>query len=529
VTVAALSAIAHQVRRAVVHDEKLSALQAAIGAQAWRDRVEVARERERLVKAVLTRGGACLPAAREIVGAQKASTVVKWVGRWLSGGLEELIDRRGVVSHTRALEAPLPLGRRGRAPRDAHRKANSFVKWAGSKAAVVGDLLAHAPESFGRYYEPMVGSGVMFLKLQPARAVLNDANDELMNCYRVIRDDLPRLLAALARHVNTYEHFIAVRGRDPGPLPPVARAARTIFLNKTCFNGLYRVNKRGQFNVPYGRIPHASWIDRAGLERVRAALHPRVTLRSGDVEQAVRDARAGDLVYFDPPYAPSGRDTPTFVGYGVARFGVDDHRRLACLVRSLADRGVHILLSNSDTPLVRELYAGFNLTPITVARRIAVHARRRSWSELIVSTTQPRCDPDDAADVLFGYGPLDSARAAEIVKRELECSPESARAGIEAAERAGRIDRPSPRAVRSFRPSARDYDSAAWDLCVTNSAPRDPISTQALVAAGADWARANLGLRAGDEDVRRRLGAAVDRLVRSGELVRASHGRIRRP
>ncbi len=166
-----------------------------------------------------------------------------------------------------------PRLERARPPgRKRGRPAASFIKWAGSKARLMDQLLARVPRRFGTYFEPMAGSGTVFFALAPARAVLGDLNAELINCYQVLRDDLPGLLRQLARHDNEARHYLEVRAQDPRALPATARAARTIFLNKTCYNGLYRVNGRGAFNVPYGRLYWANVVDEPTLRRTHAQL-----------------------------------------------------------------------------------------------------------------------------------------------------------------------------------------------------------------------------------------------------------------
>jgi len=512
----------------VLRDPKLRALQAAIGPGAFSARLEVAKAREATVKTVLASAPPRIEAARALAGDVAPRTVMEWVRRWSRSGLEGLVDRVGVVSDKRALEAPLETRRAGEAPSRRRVRPTSFLKWAGGKAAILDDLEAHVPGTFGRYYEPMVGSGTLFLRLAPESAVLCDANDELMNCYRVIRDDLPRLLTALRRHENSYDHFIRVRAQDPAALPPIERTARMIFLNKTCFNGLYRVNRQGRFNVPYGRIPSATWVDEEILEEVRAKLGRAVVLRSGDVEEAVADAKAGDFVYLDPPYVPAGQ-ARAFTHYGAASFGLEEHRRIARLFRALNDRGVHVLLSNSDTPLVRELYSGFRFTSVSVQRRIDARAGRRTWAEVLVSTAGARraIDPSLAAEVLFGYGPLPLAEAARIVARELGEDVPSAKAAIEAAEHASLIDRPSRSRVRSVRSSRGDYGPLDWALCVNVTAPAEPIARWALADRAAAWARANMGLIARDDEVRHALTDTIERLVRAGILVRTGRGRVR--
>jgi len=278
---------------------------------------------------------------------------------------------------TPSREPPSRRSRRGR-------KAISFIKWAGSKAGVLKQLRPLLPARFNRYYEPMVGSGTLFFSTAPRRAVLGDVNAELMHCYRVLRDRRQELVRALGRHENSEQHFLEVRAQDPGDLAPVERAARTIFLNKTCFNGLYRVNSRGLFNVPFGRIWWANICDEEALARTSRQLRG-ARLLTGDYERALETAGPGDLVYLDPPYLSRGDGAATFYAYQPRTFGEAEHRRLAATFQDLDRRGCHVLLSNSNTELVRELYRGYPSEVLTTRRPVNCKAgQREGWQELLI-------------------------------------------------------------------------------------------------------------------------------------------------
>jgi DNA adenine methylase len=347
-------------------DPRLAALRRQVGPAAWADRVAQARRREAVVlqaRALREEGVSLLEASRAL-GASAAS-VARWDARHRRAGLAGLIARQGNVA------APRPCGsiarRRRRDPRG--RKPHTFVKWAGSKLGVMDRLLKLVPPAYGTYYEPMVGAGTLFFALRPGRAILGDVNEELMTCYGVIRDHVERLLRALARHRNTYEHFLRVRAQAPADLDPVARAARLIFLNKTCYNGLYRVNRQGRFNVPYGRNPDANFRDAETLRRLSTVLRG-VTLRCGDYRHTLADVRRGDFVYLDPPYFAATPARANRVRYQAEAFDVAAHRELADVVRRLDRRGCHVLVSNADTRAVRQLYRGFRLASWRVRRPI---------------------------------------------------------------------------------------------------------------------------------------------------------------
>ncbi len=240
------------------------------------------------------------------------------------------------------------------------------------------------PETFGTYHEPFVGGGALFYSLRPERAVLGDNNPELVNAYCVVRDDVEALIEGLGTHRYEKGHFLAVRALDPGKLSPIQRAARFIFLNRTCFNGLYRVNGKGQFNVPFGRYANPIICDAANLRACSTALQG-VDVRREPFESVLERAVAGDFVYFDPPYLPISA-TSSFTGYTEDGFGLADHRRLRDVAAALKERGVHVLLSNSAAPAIRELYAdGFEVKDVLAARAINSKADGRgAVTELVI-------------------------------------------------------------------------------------------------------------------------------------------------
>ncbi|MBM4321347.1 MAG: Dam family site-specific DNA-(adenine-N6)-methyltransferase [Deltaproteobacteria bacterium] len=278
--------------------------------------------------------------------------------------------------------------------RNRGRRPISFVKWAGSKSAVLDRLLPFFPAKFGTYYEPMVGSGSIFFTLRPSGvAVLGDLNEELIHTYAVLRDHVEELIAALQQHVNTYEHYLEVRALRPGDLPPVERAARLIYLNKTGYNGLYRVNAKGYFNVPYGRISHANICDSRTLREL-APLLRNVRLCAGDYRMTVQQARTGDLVYLDPPYYPLPTTRELFGRYQPQIFGKAEHHELAVIFRELDRRGCHVLLSNSDTDAVRALFAGYHIETLTVRRCIHWSPDKRAgYTELLITNGPAASSP----------------------------------------------------------------------------------------------------------------------------------------
>ncbi|MFQ5896296.1 MAG: DNA adenine methylase, partial [Nitrospinota bacterium] len=224
------------------------------------------------------------------------------------------------------------------------------------------------PTRFHAYHEPFLGGGAVFFHLRPRRAFLSDSNAELIGCYRTVRDRVEELIRALSRHRYEREHFYEVRSQAPESLDEVERAARFIFLNKSCYNGLYRVNRRGLFNVPFGRYAKPTLCDARGLRTASRALRG-VTLFAEDFEGCLPRVRPGDFVYFDPPYLPLS-PTSQFTSYTEGGFSLAEQKRLAGLFRALDARGALLLLSNSDSQRVRELYAGYRLEVVKAPRAI---------------------------------------------------------------------------------------------------------------------------------------------------------------
>lgn len=268
-----------------------------------------------------------------------------------------------------------------------------FLKWAGGKRKVVPHLRALMPADFGRYHEPFVGGGALFFTLAAlsdppfAGAVLGDGNQRLMRCYRAVRDEVDQVIRVLELHAiaHSKEYFYALRAGDIDGACDVQVAAWLIYLNRTAFNGLYRVNSSGGFNVPFGKyvdpvICHADHL------RACSALLQGVELEHEGFEAVVGRAQSGDVVYFDPPYVPLS-ETAAFTSYTRGGFGLDDQLRLRDVALELAERDVCVLLSNHDTPKVRELYPAdrFELRVVPVARAInSQGGKRGKVDELVI-------------------------------------------------------------------------------------------------------------------------------------------------
>lgn len=263
-------------------------------------------------------------------------------------------------------------------------QAKPILKWAGGKTQMLGDLLPKVPASYGKYIEPFIGGGAMFFALQPENAVIADSNPELVNMYREVADHVDSVIEFLRKYENSSEMFYDVRSQDWTQLSKSEAAARTIFLNKTCFNGLYRVNKKGQFNVPYGKYKNPKICDVEGLYAASEALK-KATIVCGDYFLVLEHyAQPGDFVFLDPPYLPIS-EYSDFKRYTKEQFYEEDHIELAKMVMALHERGCTVVLTNSNHPLVHELYAPFTIDVIQTKRHISCNGKTRKGEDVIVT------------------------------------------------------------------------------------------------------------------------------------------------
>lgn len=275
----------------------------------------------------------------------------------------------------------VPLKRPGPAPAP-------IVKWVGGKTRLLPELTARMPKQFGRYYEPFVGGGALFYRLAPEHAVLADANADLIATYAAVRDDVDGVIQGLAKHAHLHceTYYYSMRqwwNESRADMDHDMRAATFIYLNKTCFNGLWRVNRSGDFNVPMGRYTDPPICVPDAL-RTASGLLALATLRCGDYGIAVADATRGDFLYFDPPYDPVTK-TANFTSYTDNGFGHDQQRALAETARSLVARGCQVMLSNSDTSFIRSLYQDFAIDRVKCARAINSNGSKRgAVDELII-------------------------------------------------------------------------------------------------------------------------------------------------
>lgn len=261
-----------------------------------------------------------------------------------------------------------------------------FIKWAGGKRSLLPQIVPHLPTKFRRYHEPFLGSGALFFHLQPRLASLSDTNARLIRTYKGLRDEPERVIERLSAYPHEKEFFLKMRKINIDEQDDVAVAAWFIYLNKTAYNGLYRVNRQNRFNVPFGSYKNPVICAESVLQACAKRLR-RTDLAHGDFEERARRARKGDLVYFDPPYVPLNA-TSSFTAYTAEGFDMDAQRRLRDLAFALRRRGVHVLLSNSSAEVVREMYQD-DFTIVEISARRSINSRgdgRKPICELLITS-----------------------------------------------------------------------------------------------------------------------------------------------
>lgn len=272
-------------------------------------------------------------------------------------------------------------------------KIRPFVKWAGGKRQIIDKLIKYAPKKFNKYYEPFVGGGAFLFELEPKYAVINDYNIELINVYNCIKDKnkYKKVLKILDDYEikNSKEFYYEIRNMDRdkslyNKLSDIEKCARTIYLNKACFNGLYRVNSKNEFNVPFNQKEKVNTYDKDNVELISLYLRNNdITILNGDFEDAVKSAKANDFIYFDPPY---DSDTDTFTSYTNNGFNRDDQIRLSEVFKKLDKKGCFVMLSNHNTKLINELYRDYNIHVIMAKRNINSNGKGRGIIEEVIIT-----------------------------------------------------------------------------------------------------------------------------------------------
>ena len=269
-----------------------------------------------------------------------------------------------------------------------------FVKWAGGKTQLLEVIESHLPETFNRYFEPFVGGGALLFKLQPKAFSINDSNEELICVYKCLENNelFELLKQELLKHEENHseDYYYQVREMDKlegfNNLPIYVRAGRMIYLNKACFNGLYRVNSKGFFNVPSGKKKVVNCFDKKTFDNLNLFFKNRKpVITSIDFEEAVKNAKAGDFVYFDPPY-DTWEEKNSFTSYDKNAFGKEEQVRLAKVFKELSDKGVYVMLSNHNTKFINELYKGFHITVVPAKRMINSKADGRGEVEEVIIT-----------------------------------------------------------------------------------------------------------------------------------------------
>lgn len=263
-----------------------------------------------------------------------------------------------------------------------NKDVSPVVKWVGGKRQLLPEIRKYIPEKFTIYYEPFVGGGAVLFDIQPKRAVINDVNFELMNLYEVIRDNVDLLIEDLKKHKNEKEYFYKIRELDRdeekySKLTKVERASRLLYLNKTCYNGLFRVNQAGQFNTPFGNYKNPNIINEKIIRAVSDYFNwADITFKCCDFEESVKGIEKGAFVYFDPPYDPVS-ESANFTEYSKNGFTREDQIRLKKLCDRLNDKGIKFLLSNSATEFIIDLYKGYKIEIIQARRSINSDGRKR--------------------------------------------------------------------------------------------------------------------------------------------------------
>lgn len=254
-----------------------------------------------------------------------------------------------------------------------------IVKWVGGKRQLMFELLKNMPKSYNRYFEPFIGGGALFFEIQPYNAYISDMNEELINLYQVVRDNVDGLLIDLKKHDITKEYFIDIRNIDRSKeyqnWSDIQRASRFVYLNRTCFNGMYRVNSKGEFNVPFGHYKNPRIIDENNLINCSNLLQ-KTEIKYADFSEILTKVKKGDFVYFDPPYVPLN-ETSSFTSYTKDGFDIDMQFKLLDVCDELDSMGVNFMLSNSDTKLVNELYANYEIKKVFALRQINANADGR--------------------------------------------------------------------------------------------------------------------------------------------------------
>lgn len=272
------------------------------------------------------------------------------------------------------------------------KKISPAIKWAGGKTQLLNIITENLPDSYNNYYEPFIGGGAVLLSVKHEKALINDINEQLINLYIQIRDSVDDVLNKINNLDSvpcTKEFYYSIREQYNQKIlsgeKDAQAAALMIWLNKHCFNGLYRVNSKGLFNVPFNNRVKGKSVDESNIRAISDYLNQaKVNITCMDFEEACTTVSAGDFVYFDSPYVPES-ETAYFTDYAKGGFSLEDHKRLSKLFKCLDEKGAKIMLSNNDVPLVRELYEGYKIQSFAVKRMINRNANKRTGKEVLIT------------------------------------------------------------------------------------------------------------------------------------------------
>ncbi len=260
-----------------------------------------------------------------------------------------------------------------------------FLKWAGGKTQLIPELAKYIPSSYNKYIEPFIGGGAFFFYLNPEKAIISDSNEELIITYKAVRDNVEDVIAVLKNYISDESFFYKIRAHNLNTLSEVERAARLIYLNKTCFNGLYRVNKKGQFNVPFGKR-NGEFMNKEQLRDASEFLHNTIILCSDYLAILKKNAEKGDFIFLDPPYYPVGKYSD-FKRYTKEFFYHNDHLALKNEFDRLVKIGCNVILTNSDHPVILDLYKNYRIEIIDTKRLISSDPKTRNGKDIIVIAT----------------------------------------------------------------------------------------------------------------------------------------------
>ena len=285
-------------------------------------------------------------------------------------------------------EAEKPIDHRvktGKYIKSKEEKASPILKWAGGKTQMLDDILPRMPREYGKYIEPFIGGGALFFKLNKYNSIIADSNPELINMYREVAEHCEHVIDLLNEYRNEEEMFYDVRGKDWHECDKTEAAARMLYLNKTCFNGLYRLNKKGRFNTPYGRYKNPQICNEEKLRAASVLLRETNIICDDYLNVLEQYAAEGDFIFLDPPYVPISANSD-FKRYTKEQFYESDQRNLANEVDKLVDKGCKVMLTNSNHPLVHELYGKYRMEIIQTKRNINSRGNGRKGEDVIVTT-----------------------------------------------------------------------------------------------------------------------------------------------